>query len=73
MRTEGLIALAGAVKYCVGSCKLAGSFCIFNKQVNDSWVDKFLCSSCGITFICMQSNMSVPWALLPDIRVKKRD
>lgn len=73
VRTEGLIALARVVKYCVGSYKLEGSFCIFNKQVNDSWVDMFLCSSCGITFICMQSNTSVPWALLPDIRGEKKE
>lgn len=32
-------------------------------------VDKFPCSSCGITFI---PNAAVPWALLPDIEGGKK-
>lgn len=51
---------------------LLGSFDIFSKQGNDLWVDKFLWSSRGIAFICMQSNTAVPCTLIPDIRKKKK-
>lgn len=42
-----------------------GFFYLFNKQVNRSWVDKFLCSSCGIAFICTQANTSAAYGLFP--------